>query len=444
MEKVTLIQFQYLRSLPLGGLYLAYGLEEENIQFDLKTFNVPFRWRFDANRLYSFFAKTGEILAVGCWSDMLPYALVVLEKIKKNFPEKIIILGGVGTAGIARVIMKNFKFIDFVVNGCGIVPLPKLIKRILNKDTDFSGIGRLAYRHNQDIQIEGIQDFYSKSFIPDLPAYHRLKNINKYKAFTIFTSLGCPYKCTYCFFPSVCKGVYAFRDLNKVIGEIKFIRKLKGDNKFLINIGDEGFMSQRKRVVEFCNLIKDNKLDVKWSCYGRIDRMDEDLLKIISQSGCESIFYGIESGANRILQKIKKGFTVEEAIEILLLSKKYIKKIVASFIYLYPFETVVDFKSTLLTMEYLVLQNIDARVASLIPVRDSEIYLRYKKRLFLTDRILNTFHPRLSSMPRKCVDLIKNYPGIFCNYYFYKFKGLDKITNIAKKIKLGADLIYPS
>ena len=108
-----------------------------------------------------------------------------------------------------------------------------------------------------------------------------------------------------------------------------------------------------------------------------MDRIDKELLKIMSGSGCKEIYYGIESGSDEILKKIKKGFTIEEAIKILLLSKKYIQTVTASFIYLFPFETPKDFIATKFFLIYLSSKGIATQLHSLCPVKNSEIYLAY-------------------------------------------------------------------
>ena len=121
MNNLTLIQFAYDSfNVPLGSLYLAYGLEKANIQFDLKVYPIYNKQGFnvDIDRLYSFLIKSKGIIAVGCWSDILPVLLVALEKVKKKFPEKIIILGGIGPTEVAEEIMDKFNFINFIFIIC--------------------------------------------------------------------------------------------------------------------------------------------------------------------------------------------------------------------------------------------------------------------------------------------------------------------------------------
>ncbi|HTZ11576.1 MAG TPA: radical SAM protein [Candidatus Margulisiibacteriota bacterium] len=431
MDKCTVIQFQYDNFPPLGALYLAYGLEKEGIGFETRIFPA-YKYGYDLNKLYSFLADSGDILAIGCYSDFLPYLIVALKKLKKRFPEKVIILGGAGPTEVAEEIISAFHFINFIIKGCGVYLLPKLIKRIQSGNGKLDDIHGLVYRHNNALVSNYYKGFYLN--IPDLPAYHRIENIRLYDYFAIFTSFGCPYSCTFCSFRLVSPRKLIYRDLDEVIKEIKFIASIKKHKKFYLHIYDEAFVVNKKRVIEFCNLLRLEMLNMSWDCYGRINDMDEELLEVMSKSGCRKIYYGIESGSNETLREIKKGFTIEEAVEVLLLSKKYIKTTIASFIFLFPFEKPLDFYYTKMAYLYLQAKGINVQLHPLNPVKNSEIYLKYKKDLFQSKEVPSSYWPTFDLMPKTCVKLIKTYPEIFYYYYCYNFEHLHKILNSADSL----------
>ena len=319
---VTLFQFYYRNYLPPGGVYLAYGLESENIGFKVKPFSIDKFYAHDKkiNTLYTFLENSEKIVCIGCYSDMLPYVLIALKRIKKIFPEKIIILGGIGPMMVAEEIMESFDFIDFVIKGCGIFSLPKLVKKIIAKETALDDIPGLLsqnkkYNLKQDFDISG-------SYIPKVPAYHRIGEIATFRQFGIKTSSGCPYQCTFCFARPATERVVTNRDTDEVIEEIKLIKKIMQGRDITIHIIDEAFVLNKVRVIKFCNLLKINKLKVAWTCYGRVDVMDQGMLENMRLAGCEEVYYGVESGSNRVLKMIKKGFSIEGAVEIALLTKK--------------------------------------------------------------------------------------------------------------------------
>lgn len=441
MMGCSIVQFKYRRTIPLAVPYLAYGMEKAGIDFDLKIFDVgkfyePGSGRVDA--LYHMLTGTRDIVALGCFSDVLPYAISALKKLKKNFPEKTVILGGVGPSSVASEIVETFDFVDFIVRDCGINPLPLLIGSIRENKKQFDHIPRLVYRDGRNVR-ETFDDYSYE--IPKSPVYDKIDDIEKYDRFLIKTSTGCPYQCTFCYALPAAGRKVRYRDIGEVIGEIGRIREINKENNFILRILDEAFVFNRKRVIEFCRAMKKNNPGVLWVCYGRIDRMDEELLKIMADANCMGIYFGVESGSDRILEKIKKGFTTEDSFKTVLLTKKYIPSVVVSFIYRYPFETRADFKETLFALRYFQIRDVTIQLHPLVPVRNSDIYANYSDQLRFSDKEPCDYMDSnpLDFLPAECVDLIRSNPRVFYDYAHYSPPELDEINETIAK---NRDVIY--
>lgn len=108
----------------------------------------------------------------------------------------------------------------------------------------------------------------------------------------------------------------------------------------------------------------------------------------------------------------------------MLLSKKYIKRIYAAFIYRYPFETYNDYIDTVCIIKYLKSKGISTQINPLSPVKNSPLYLQYKKKLRLPAKepIGNINITLGKQLPRECIKLIESNPEIFCSYYYYDSK----------------------
>lgn len=89
-----------------------------------------------------------------------------------------------------------------------------------------------------------------------------------------------------------------------------------------IYIQDDTFVMNKDNVMEFCKILRDRKLDLTWSCHGRVDHLDKELLRAMKKVGCWQISLGIESGSQKILDNINKGTTVEQNLRALELCKE--------------------------------------------------------------------------------------------------------------------------
>ncbi|MFC1938513.1 B12-binding domain-containing radical SAM protein [Chloroflexota bacterium] len=103
----------------------------------------------------------------------------------------------------------------------------------------------------------------------------------------------------------------------------------------------------RRRTVDIAQGIKEAKLNIKWHCSTRVDLMDEELLRIMYHSGCRSIFYGVESGNERILNIAQKESTVEQAENTIRWTKRASIKAYCSFIFCLPGKTWETIRETL-------------------------------------------------------------------------------------------------
>jgi len=142
-----------------------------------------------------------------------------------------------------------------------------------------------------------------------------------------------------------------WRDLTSVMKEIESIAKNRGGRKkktLMIALIDEALVANKKRAMELFRMIKKRKFkNVEFGCYGRVNCMDEPLLKAMKEAGVTQVYYGIESGSNASLKAMRKGFTIEDAKRVFKITKKYILNIMASFMVCFPFESVEQAKETL-------------------------------------------------------------------------------------------------
>lgn len=118
------------------------------------------------------------------------------------------------------------------------------------------------------------------------------------------TSRGCPYECTFC--PSS-YAKYRVRSAENVFKEMEIVEK-QGFRDVMFF--DDTFTIGRKRVLELCSLLK--TLNISWRCLSRVDTVDKEMLERMYDSGCYQIHFGVESGDQGMLNRMKKGVNIEQ------------------------------------------------------------------------------------------------------------------------------------
>ena len=221
--------------------------------------------------------------------------------------------------------MTEYSNFDIYIIGPTLSVVGSLIERI-SEDGDLGNVGGIAYRSTDNI-IKLNNEIDSEVQFNDLPmpAYDLLPSFDPYYVLNpsirpyalVYAGKGCPFKCMYC---NVARTKYSGRSPDDIIKELKMLKKI-GNVKY-VWVFDEIFTINRKRVVEVCERIIEEDINIKWFCDSRVDLVDEGLLKIMRKGGCIGISYGVESGSQRILDSMNKGITVEQARNALVWTRK--------------------------------------------------------------------------------------------------------------------------
>jgi radical SAM superfamily enzyme YgiQ (UPF0313 family) len=127
----------------------------------------------------------------------------------------------------------------------------------------------------------------------------------------VWASRGCPHQCSFCQVNTFSLGTVRFRNPESVVAELARIRKELGIPQLVFK--DHTFTLDPRWVAAICQGIRDQRLDISWRCFGRVDRVDQDLLRAMKAAGCEQICYGFESGDPAVLARTGKGATLEQA-----------------------------------------------------------------------------------------------------------------------------------
>ncbi|MBF0441587.1 MAG: B12-binding domain-containing radical SAM protein [Oligoflexales bacterium] len=325
--------------VPIGIGYLLNALNLKNIradfideQFEENVFERIIEYTKKSHPPYIF---GFSVLTAGVNS-----AIKLSKEIKERFPDSIIIFGGIHPTALPDE-MLSYDQVDIVVKGEGEVILPDLYCLLKDKK-DFSHIEGISYKRDGKIYHNGMSKIVKNlDEIGHFP-YHLFEKERRYDLGFVVSSRGCPYQCIFCSNQVATKKKYRYHDAKTVADELEIVHKRYGKNYVLFV--DDNFMVSKNRVYTLLSEIKRRKLHEKmtFNFQARGDNVDEAILKDMYDTGFRSIFFGIESASDRILNFVKKGETLAEISNAVRLSKKLGYHVSATFIDALPTETHED------------------------------------------------------------------------------------------------------
>ncbi len=234
------------------------------------------------------------------------------------------------------------------------------------------------YKQQRVVNAGKVKDLDSIPFpalhLLDMSKYSSLPNTYKTspKAFQMVTSRGCPFTCTFC---NDALGKFRQRSVENVINEIKHWKKIYDIKE--IAFWDDILTLNKAWVYKFCEALEKENLKIVWSCYTRLDLVDEPLLKAMKKAGCWNIFFGIESGSDELLKNITKRMTVEEMKKQVRIVQKVGIEIRGSFMLGLPGETPELARKTI---EYAIdLEPDYAQFSITTPYPGTQLWKEYEK-----------------------------------------------------------------
>jgi len=344
---------------PLGLCYIASYTKAHGHHVDglnLNHYSEPERYELLKKKI-----MTGEYDVIGitgltvCFNEIEKLISIIREQ-DEGLP---IVLGGGITSCEAELVMRTLKP-DYMVVNEGEVIFVNLLKAISNEiplssvagiwywmgDVPFytgkgPEIDDLDTLDEPDLELMGIRkhiDIQGDSQV----SYH-LVRYDMGKSMPILASRSCPFKCTFCHHAGM--GRYKRHDIKKVVDQIeKYIAKYEIN---CVSIYDELFSANRKRIQEFCELLLERKLNIKWFCQLRVDQLDQKLLELMKKAGCNYISFGFESGSDVVLESMRKKIKSAAIANAVKMSRKSNVGFQANFLFGDPAETVETVQESL-------------------------------------------------------------------------------------------------
>ena len=293
----------------------------------------------------------------------------VVKVIKETDKNILVVIGGPHPSALKLKIFEDFDNVDISVIGEGEFAFIEIAEE--KKLEDIKGIC-YANKMNESRPLLGNLDYIP---LPNLD----LVDLNRYvganyetnQSMFIMASRGCPFHCTFCN-KSVFGHKVRYRKPNKIIDEIKCLHKNYGVSEIFFQ--DDTFNLKREWITRVLNLIIANNLNEGISYIAPFraneELVDKELLDLAKKANFQWIFYGVESGDQGMLNRMKKGLTIKEIERTINLTHTAGIKTRTSFILGLPGETKATIKSTIAFLKKL--KPTDADIALATPFPDTQ------------------------------------------------------------------------
>ncbi|HEY6973266.1 MAG TPA: radical SAM protein [Nitrospiraceae bacterium] len=319
-----------------------------------------------------------------------PYAKILARQIRAADSTVKLAFGGVFASLNAGLVKLQCPEVDFVCRGDG----EQLLLDLLAHLNDPEGVASLTWTRDGRVvnnpgrpmerhldqwpfpDRESLKLDFVESMPLDVPAVLSMERFT-----TMQTSRGCPWPCVFCDIPIFNEGKWRARSAQHVVDELKYLEEHGYGAVYFV---DDHFLLQPKRIEAICHGVTSAGLSIQWGIEGRVDSVAQHLFPAMAQAHCRTVMFGIESGSQKILDRLKKEQTLAEVTTAVTNAKKAGIEIVHGFFTVgNPDETVEDMRATFNFASKLPLDTFGFN--RLCVYRGTPLWQEYVKRGLVSD-----------------------------------------------------------
>lgn len=383
-------------------------------------------------------------------------ASLIAQYIKKENPDITVIVGGPHISSMGYETMQRFDAFDVAVLYEGELILDQLLKTLEQKG-DLGSVEGIIYREGSESRRTSappaIKDLDSLpmpawDLLPHFPEGY-LPAVYDYPRAPVATysaSRGCPFKCEFCD-TSTFGSKVRYNSPEKVYEIMKYLSETYGIKH--LQFVDDLFVAHNRRVLELCELLIENPIDMTWSCTARVDTVKPETLAKMKQAGCWEISFGLESGSDEMLTSMRKSITSQVAERAVNWTSEAGIRVKGLFMLGYPGETRESIDTTKAFIKRLPLTTMN--LSKFTPYPGSPIY----KKLYGTS-IREEDWARLNGMnfvyqadgfseedlDREYQEIIKTFFKRFKIMWYYTKMSLTNHTHLKRLFRLFIGFVH--
>jgi radical SAM superfamily enzyme YgiQ (UPF0313 family) len=268
-------------------------------------------------------------------TQIMPAAGAVTSILKDLAPERKVLLVGGHVAALPEQTLREEEA-DFVSGGEGLHTMVELLEALNTANPDFKQVRDLGYRENGELRFTAAAPLVT-DLDQQMPGiawdllpmeryrahnWHCLGHLERSPYAAVYTTLGCPYKCSFCCIQApfksgeaalglkVTNNSYRFWSPKRVADDLEMLRHTYGVRN--VKFADEMFVLNRRHVEGICDELIARKLDLNIWAYARVDTVKEGMLDKLRKAGFTWLAFGIEAANPRVRADVQKGFDQDD------------------------------------------------------------------------------------------------------------------------------------
>lgn len=255
-----------------------------------------------------------EVWGMSCWTANRRGVKLVSELIKRHHPSAHVVVGGPHATPLGPELLAHYPAVDTVSLGESDITFLELVDRLGNGQST-RGVRGTVFRE-EDGRIVTAPE---RKNVQDLDSLASPQTY--FDTHILMTSRGCPWACTFCGAETSWGRGFRANSIDYVLDAMEQVSSRLPVK--MVQIKDDTFTTNKKRVLEMCRAMRARNLGFFWSCDTRVDLLSDELLREMRLAGCQRLSLGVESGSQEILDKIDKKITPDEIIASTELAKRY-------------------------------------------------------------------------------------------------------------------------
>jgi radical SAM superfamily enzyme YgiQ (UPF0313 family) len=419
---------------PMGILSLAAVLEQLGIEVEI----------IDLNRLYHKYMNCGrpsgmDFCAYTNWAleslvadvfgfsticSTYPLTLRMAQGFRLRHPEAWIILGGPQASVVDVRTLQTFGAVDLIVRGEAEQSFPEVLESIFSHDGRLEQIKGITFRQRGKIirnpNAPVIEDLDS---LPPA-AFHLYPHIADCAYAPVEAGRGCPFACSFCSTNDFFRRRFRMKSPRVLVSQMQEIKRTYGIESF--DLIHDMFTVDRKKVTAFCDAVEESGEKMYWSCSARTDCVDDGLIARMAATGCDGIFFGIDTGSETVQRAIQKHLDLTEAADRVKCANRHRIRTTVSLIIGFPEETRQDLRQTINFLgDSLRYQASDIQLHLLCPLPETPITSAYRDELVYDEIFSDISFQGWEQNPEEC-EMIKAHRDLFPSFYGVPTRWLER------------------